>query len=274
MTDRQLRDEMMTLLIAGHETVASALAWTWHLLATLPRPRRSSTPSWPRSWAAARRKWTICRTCVTLRRFSRRRSGSTHPPGSSPARRWRTTNRRLPHPGERAGCCQPVRHPPPAAFWADPEAFIPERSSAEALPAGRGSPSTRSAAAHGLHRRPVRHDRGEADHRERGAALPPGSVPGHPVEVEPGVTLRPRHGLMMTLEKRRPLRDEQAQTDPTQRPFSPACAPSVCRPGDGTFTWLGSRAGFAQRRMPKFAFQARFKDDFEAEPCPSFSGKR
>ena len=36
MTDRQLRDEMMTLLIAGHETVASALAWTWYLLATDP----------------------------------------------------------------------------------------------------------------------------------------------------------------------------------------------------------------------------------------------
>ena len=36
MTDRQLRDEMMTILIAGHETVASALAWTWYLLATDP----------------------------------------------------------------------------------------------------------------------------------------------------------------------------------------------------------------------------------------------
>ncbi len=32
MSDRQLRDEVMTLLIAGHETTASALAWTWYLL--------------------------------------------------------------------------------------------------------------------------------------------------------------------------------------------------------------------------------------------------
>ena len=32
------------------------------------------------------------------------------------------------------------------------------------------------------------------------------SMPGHPVAVEPGVTLRPKHGLMMTLEKRRPTR--------------------------------------------------------------------
>lgn len=36
LTDRQLRDEMITLLIAGHETVASALTWTWHLLARHP----------------------------------------------------------------------------------------------------------------------------------------------------------------------------------------------------------------------------------------------
>ncbi len=27
-------------------------------------------------------------------------------------------------------------------------------------------------------------------------------VPGHPIVVEPGVTLRPKHGLMMKLEKR------------------------------------------------------------------------
>ncbi len=34
MDDQQLRDEIMTLLVAGHETVANALAWCWHLLAT------------------------------------------------------------------------------------------------------------------------------------------------------------------------------------------------------------------------------------------------
>jgi cytochrome P450 len=33
MTERQLRDEVITLLIAGHETTALALTWTWHLLA-------------------------------------------------------------------------------------------------------------------------------------------------------------------------------------------------------------------------------------------------
>ncbi|HEX8280334.1 MAG TPA: cytochrome P450 [Chthoniobacterales bacterium] len=33
MTDQQLRDEVMTLFLAGHETSANALGWCWHLLA-------------------------------------------------------------------------------------------------------------------------------------------------------------------------------------------------------------------------------------------------
>jgi cytochrome P450 len=33
MTDRQVRDEAMTLFLAGHETTALALSWTWFLLA-------------------------------------------------------------------------------------------------------------------------------------------------------------------------------------------------------------------------------------------------
>ena len=32
MTDQQLRDEIMTLFLAGHETSATALTWTWYLL--------------------------------------------------------------------------------------------------------------------------------------------------------------------------------------------------------------------------------------------------
>ena len=36
MTDAQLRDEVITLFAAGHETTAVALTWTWYLLATHP----------------------------------------------------------------------------------------------------------------------------------------------------------------------------------------------------------------------------------------------
>jgi len=37
MDDRQLRDEAMTILLAGHETTAVALAWTFYLLAQNPQ---------------------------------------------------------------------------------------------------------------------------------------------------------------------------------------------------------------------------------------------
>lgn len=36
MTDKQIRDEVATLFLAGHETTANALSWTWYLLAQHP----------------------------------------------------------------------------------------------------------------------------------------------------------------------------------------------------------------------------------------------
>lgn len=36
MTDKQLRDEVMTLFLAGHETTALVMTWAWHLLALWP----------------------------------------------------------------------------------------------------------------------------------------------------------------------------------------------------------------------------------------------
>ena len=36
MTDAQLRDETLTIFLAGHETTANALSWAWHLLGAHP----------------------------------------------------------------------------------------------------------------------------------------------------------------------------------------------------------------------------------------------
>src|SRR5262249_33890198 len=36
MSDDQLGDEIMTLFLAGHDTTANALSWTWYLLAQNP----------------------------------------------------------------------------------------------------------------------------------------------------------------------------------------------------------------------------------------------
>lgn len=40
MDDRQLRDEVMTLFLAGHETTALTLAWSWYLIGTHPEAEK------------------------------------------------------------------------------------------------------------------------------------------------------------------------------------------------------------------------------------------
>jgi cytochrome P450 len=37
MSDQQIRDEAMTIFLAGHETTANAMSWTWHLLGSAPQ---------------------------------------------------------------------------------------------------------------------------------------------------------------------------------------------------------------------------------------------
>jgi cytochrome P450 len=46
MTDRQLRDEAMTLYLAGHETTALTLSWTWYLLAQHPQVEERLAAEW------------------------------------------------------------------------------------------------------------------------------------------------------------------------------------------------------------------------------------
>jgi cytochrome P450 len=40
MTDSQIRDEMLTILLAGHETTGNALTWAWHLISRYPEVER------------------------------------------------------------------------------------------------------------------------------------------------------------------------------------------------------------------------------------------
>jgi len=40
MSDRQIRDELMTMLQAGHDTVSDAISWTWYLMAKHPDVRQ------------------------------------------------------------------------------------------------------------------------------------------------------------------------------------------------------------------------------------------
>ncbi len=48
MTDPQLREEAMTLYLAGHETTALTLTWSWYLLATHPAAEAKLVDEWRR----------------------------------------------------------------------------------------------------------------------------------------------------------------------------------------------------------------------------------
>lgn len=48
MTAAQLRDEAMTLYLAGHETTALTLTWSWYLLATHPDAEAKLVEEWSR----------------------------------------------------------------------------------------------------------------------------------------------------------------------------------------------------------------------------------
>ena len=79
MTDEQLRDEAMTIFLAGHETTANALTWTWYLLSQNPDAEAKLHAELDEvlgdaclrskmSRACATRKWCSPNRCVFIRR--------------------------------------------------------------------------------------------------------------------------------------------------------------------------------------------------------------
>ena len=46
MSDRQLRDEAMTLYLAGHETTTLTLTWCWYLLSLHPEADHKLVNEW------------------------------------------------------------------------------------------------------------------------------------------------------------------------------------------------------------------------------------
>jgi len=204
MSDAQLRDEALTIFLAGHETTANALTWTWYLLSQNPeaearlhaelssalggrRPTFDDLPNlpytrmvlsesmrlYPPAWAIGRR---------ALKSFLAREY-------EIPAGSVVLMSQYIMHRDER--------------FFPDPERFDPERWTAEAqaqrpkfsyFPFGGGA----------------RVCIGEQFAWMEGILLlatiaqqwQMRLVPGHPVDLQPLITLRPRHGMKMTLSSR------------------------------------------------------------------------
>ena len=80
MNDHQVRDEVMTLLLAGHETTANTLTWTWYVLLSIRKSKVACMLSLVVCCAATRRwlssfpicripRWSFRRRCGSIRRF-------------------------------------------------------------------------------------------------------------------------------------------------------------------------------------------------------------
>lgn len=202
MSDQHLRDEAMTGLIAGHETVASALAWTWHLLAAHPEaeaklhaelaevlagrpPTVDDLPRLPYTQAVFEEALRLYPPAwiITRKALGDDEIGGYRIPAGALVVTSPYVTHRLPQ------------------FWDEPEAFRPERFLPEAAarrhrfafyPFGGGP---RLCIGNGFAL--VEAGLIIASVAQRYRLRP---VPGHPVAVEPGVTLRPKHGLLMRLE--------------------------------------------------------------------------
>jgi cytochrome P450 len=131
MSDRQIRDEVFTLVVAGHETTASALCWTWYLVAGHPAVAASIAAEVDAASEADRRHPSPDRFPGAQRAIAE--ALRLYPPG------WVLTRRAL-EASSIAGVdvergddilVSPFlvhRHP---AFWPDPEAFDPARFAPE-----------------------------------------------------------------------------------------------------------------------------------------------
>ena len=204
MSDRQLRDEIMTLFAAGHETTANLMTWTWYLLsrnrrveARLHRELDTELAGRPLEYADLERL-PYCRMVLdeALRLY---------PPAYTMNRVALAADRIGPVEiarGDLVSLSPYVTHRNPK-LWDEPERFDPERFAPERA-AGRpkfayfpfgGGP--RVCIGNGFALMEARILLASLARRYRLAVQD-----GHEVVPHGRITLRPRYGLCMTIEAR------------------------------------------------------------------------
>jgi cytochrome P450 len=204
MTDDQLRNETLTLLLAGHETTANALTWTWYLLSKHPEVRRRLIAEIEEVLAGrVPAADTLPRLSYAAMVF--KESMRLYPPIWIMERRALSEDMIAGYviPAGSSVVVSPyVLHRDPR-FWENPELFDPERFAPEAtekrnphcyIPFGLGQ-----RLCIGNHFALMEWQIIIAMTLQ---AFQLDLVPGHPVEPKPGITLRPRRGLPMTLVPR------------------------------------------------------------------------
>lgn len=204
LSDRQLRDEIMTLILAGHETTANLLAWTWLLLDENPSVREALESEWDNVLSDrpataddyARLSYTNAVISESLRLY---------PPAWIIGRAALEPFALSPHTlavGTQVLMSPWIVHRD-ARWFPDPDAFRPERwldGSTKHLPTFAyfpfgGGPRLCIG-------KPMALLEGALVLATIGRSWRFHLVHGHPVATEPLITLRPRYGLRMTLATR------------------------------------------------------------------------
>jgi len=204
MNDEQLRDELMTIFLAGHETTANALTWTWYLLSQNPKAEARLHEEidavlngpLPTFEDVEQLKYTEMVLAESMRLY---------PPA------W-ALGRMAMEEFEIAGYMVPkkslvlmsqyVMHRDPR-YFNEPLRFDPERWTAEAR---ESRPQFSYFPFGGGPRRCI----GEGFARMEGILLLATLArqwrmrlaPNHPVALKPVMTLRPKHGMRMTVSRR------------------------------------------------------------------------
>ena len=207
MTDRQLRDEVTMMFIAGHESTAMALTWAWYLLSMHPdvrnRLRREVSEVLAERTPVLEDLEKLEYTAMVVDETMR-----LYPPFWAVLRQPRVADEvggyRIPA-GANVFISPYVTHRHPD-FWENPEGFDPERFSAERsagrhryayLPFGAGP---RKCIGEMFATIEMRMTLAMIMQRFRVDLLP-----GQPIGLRAGLSLRPRYPILMALSACGPL---------------------------------------------------------------------
>jgi cytochrome P450 len=201
MAPQQLRDEVMTLLFAGHETTALALTWTWDLLVRHPavaaRLRRDVA-----AVLAGRVPTVADLPHLPYLRMVLEEALRLYPPAWMIARAARADDviGGYPIPAGTTVFLSPYlthRHP---EVWPEPERFDPDRFALERVvsrPPGAYFPF--AAGPRACLGAPLAMMEAQLIVAQVIQAYDVGLVAGPPVVPQPRLTLRPRHGVPMVV---------------------------------------------------------------------------
>jgi len=203
MTDRQLRDEIMTFLLAGHETTALSLSWTWFLLSENPgveeklqaelhailhgrTPSQQDLPNLVYAGRAVKESMRLFPPAWSMARAA--------------ARDCEIGVYRLPA-GANVVMSQWIIHRDPR-FFPDPVKFDPDRWANEKA---QGLPRFAYFPFGGGPRQCIGASFAMMEATLLLAAIAQRfqlrTVPGHPVVAYPSITLRPKYGIRMSLHQ-------------------------------------------------------------------------